>query len=92
MTKNELCNISGCGKIATIKCGTWYFCTKDAVEIAGVVLNEKGRGDGVWGSAYAIDGDPRVIAAVRSTQEELVIRIPYQPAHRERMSEHNSDD
>lgn len=76
----ELCGCAGCEKSATIKCGTWYFCTEHAVTLAGVTLNESGVGSGGWGTAYALDADASVIAAVRSTQEELVIRVPYQPA------------
>jgi hypothetical protein len=80
-TDNARCCVRGCPREATIWCGTWPFCTECAISQAGVTMDEKGRGEGAFGSAFS--DDPQVIDQIRSAQRERVqvIRTPYQPEY-----------
>lgn len=74
----EHCQVSDCDKIATVRCGTWSFCTEHAISTAKVVLNEYGWGDGNWGTAHA--SDPEVIAQIRKNQRVIDLGFfEYQP-------------
>ena len=81
MPEQELCCGANCNEVATVRCGTWSFCAECAI-LVNVVLDEDGRGNGNYGTAYAFGPDKeKTIAAIRAEQVALPPGKPvfYQP-------------